>query len=215
MVDRKRRFYDMSVYALNNMNNNISELLANLVPQWFMKDRKYDGVFTIPETDRSTPRGKMDSVKAVSAVEREMLDTLVSGDVLITSTLTNLSLDFTSALQTVSELDSNGIRIIALMEEFDSQSERGQRLLEDLGTMILFRRNAFNARRRNRQAGIAKAAAEGKYKGRQAYSVDDFPNFGELYDQYMYREIGKGEFAEKLGVSRPTLDKLLQDYTSK
>ena len=198
----------MSVYALNNMNNNISELLADLLPQWFMKNRKYDGIFTIPETDRTAPRGRIDYARALSTVEQQMMDTLVAEDVLITSTLTNFSLDFISALQTVSELDSNDIRVIALMEKFDSQSESGQRLLEDLETMLLFRRNAFNARRQSRQAGIARAAAEGKYKGRQAYSVDDFPNFRELYDQYMYREIGKGEFAEKLGVSRPTLDKL-------
>lgn len=205
----------MSVYALNNLNNNIAQFLENLVPQWLMKDYRYDAVFTIPETDYSTPSGRAESGKAVSIVEKQMMDTFVTEDVLVTSTLTNLSLDFISALQTVSELDEKGVRVIALMEEFDSQSERGKRLLNELGTMTLFRRNAFAARRRNRQAGIARAAAEGKYKGRQAYSVDDFPNFRELYDQYMYREIGKGDFAEKLGVSRPTLDKLLQDFTSK
>lgn len=205
----------MSVYALNNLNNNMAQFLENLVPQWLMPDYRYDAVFTIPETDLSTPGGRSNSIKAMSYVEQQMMDTLVAEDVLVTSTLTNISLDFISALQTVSELDERGVRVIALKEEFDSHSERGRRLLNELGTMLLFRRNAFEARRSRRQAGIARAAAEGKYKGRQAYSVDDFPNFRELYDQYMYREIGKGEFAEKLGVSRPTLDKLLQDFTSK
>ncbi len=205
----------MSVYALNNLNSNLAQYLENLVPQWLMPDYRYDAVFTIPETDYSTPEGRSYSSKAVSVVEQQMMDTLVAEDVLVTSTLTNISLDFISALQTVSELDKKGVRVIALMEEFDSHSERGRRLLNELGTMLLFRRNASASRRRKRQAGIARAAAEGKYKGRQAYSVDDFPNFRELYDQYMYREIGKGEFAEKLGVSRPTLDKLLHDYTSK
>ena len=82
-----------------------------------------------------------------------------------------------------------------------------------LPIMIKFRRNAFEARREKRMAGISKASSEGKYKGRQSYSPEDFPNFRELYQDYMYREIGKGEFAEKLGVSRPTLDKLIEMFT--
>ena len=31
----------------------------------------------------------------------------------------------------------------------------------------------------------------------------------------MYREIGKTEFAKELDVSRPTLDKLLKEFTTK
>lgn len=202
----------MSVYAFNNPNNNIGQILENLVPQWIRPSYRYDAIFTIPQSE-AAPVGHNLSRELVP-VEQQLLDTVVAEDVVITSTLTNFSLDFISAIQTVSELDSKGVRVIALMEEFDSRSERGQGLLVELGTMLKFRRNAFEARRKTRLEGIARAVAEGKYKGRQAYSVDDFPNFRELYDQYMYREIGKGEFAEKLGVSRPTLDKLLQDFTT-
>ena len=49
----------------------------------------------------------------------------------------------------------------------------------------------------------------------QTYSVVDFPNFRHLYEQYMFREISKGQFAEKLGISRPILDKLIDEFTQK
>ena len=46
-------------------------------------------------------------------------------------------------------------------------------------------------------------------------SYEDFPNFEELYKDYLMREIGKREFASRLGVSRSTLDRLIDDFTTK
>lgn len=45
-------------------------------------------------------------------------------------------------------------------------------------------------------------------------SPNGFPNFVDLYDQYMYREIGRHEFARELGVKVETLERLLKDYTN-
>lgn len=134
------------------------------------------------------------------------------GDVVITSSLINFSSNLAGAIRTVGDLDDHGIRVIAIREQFDSFSAEGRKLIDIVPLAKSFQKTAAESRRNRQLSGIKKAADEGRYRGRKAYSVSDFPDFKELYDRYMYREIGKGEFAEKLGVSRPTLDKLLDEF---
>ncbi len=47
---------------------------------------------------------------------------------------------------------------------------------------------------------------ERKYKGRKAVRI---ANFDKHYERYMKREVTKVALARKLGISRPTLDKLI------
>ena len=61
----------------------------------------------------------------------------------------------------------------------------------------------------NQRAGIERAKAEGKYKGRKAVEIED-STFTEQYTRYMNREITKTELAKILKVSRPTLDKIIK-----
>lgn len=58
--------------------------------------------------------------------------------------------------------------------------------------------------------GIEKAKKEGKFKGGQIKKLHKDIYFS-LKDSYFKREITKKLFAEKLGVSRPTLDKILKE----
>ena len=63
---------------------------------------------------------------------------------------------------------------------------------------------------KKRQAeGIAIAKAEGKYKGRAKKEID-MDIFNENKKLFKAGKITKIQFAEELGVSRPTLDKLLK-----
>lgn len=202
----------MHIYAYNNPYNNMGQILSGIIPFGIYAGQSFDEIYNAPEKKRKGEEG----LTVVGVDGEEKLNELVMpNDVIITSTLTNFSIDFISALQIVSEFDEKNIRVIAYKEEFDSHNLRERVLLASLPMMHKFRRNAFMAKRKNRIAGIEKAAAEGKYKGRQSLSPADFPEFKELYNQYMFRDIGKGEFASKLGVSRPTLDKLLDDFTKK
>lgn len=62
---------------------------------------------------------------------------------------------------------------------------------------------------RKRQAeGIAIAKAEGKYKGRQPKKIDEIL-WNVNYERYQKGELTKRQFANNIGVSRVTLDKLL------
>lgn len=56
---------------------------------------------------------------------------------------------------------------------------------------------------------IAIVKSEGKYKGRKAVEID---NFEEEYKRYLNRELNKVELSKVLGVTRPTLDKLIREY---
>lgn len=65
-----------------------------------------------------------------------------------------------------------------------------------------------NIRRRQRE-GIEIAKTQGKYKGRTKKAVNE-SLFNDLKQKYDNKMITKKEFAEKLGVSRPTLDNILE-----
>ena len=76
-----------------------------------------------------------------------------------------------------------------------------------IGAIAEFERQNLLERQRE---GIEIAKREHKFKGRKAVDVDETV-FSELLQQYQSRKLTKVEFAEKLGVSRPTLDKLLKE----
>lgn len=57
--------------------------------------------------------------------------------------------------------------------------------------------------------GIAIAKAEGKYKGRKEVSISDCETY---FQRYMNREVSKSQLAKELGISRPTLDKLIKEH---
>lgn len=61
----------------------------------------------------------------------------------------------------------------------------------------------------NQREGIARAKAEGKYKGGKARMIPS--EFRVLYNTYLKREITKSEMARKLKISRPTLDKWIKE----
>lgn len=91
----------------------------------------------------------------------------------------------------------------------------GQEAMVDLINNLLIEVLSYMAEQeriniRQRQAeGIAIAKAQGKYKGRQPKKFEE-AEFQSLYKQYMTRAITKREMAEKLHVSRTTLDRHLQ-----
>ncbi|MBQ7428395.1 hypothetical protein [Butyrivibrio sp.] len=71
--------------------------------------------------------------------------------------------------------------------------------------------NARKAEIRKRQAeGIERAKKAGKFQGHGAAKIDDFEDFEYYYRLLEKHDITKLEVAEKLNISRPTLDKLLK-----
>lgn len=63
--------------------------------------------------------------------------------------------------------------------------------------------------RKHQAEGIALAKAAGKYKGGKEKEIDQ-ELFDFLLHRHQHRQISKKEMAEKLHISRPTLDKLFK-----
>ena len=80
-------------------------------------------------------------------------------------------------------------------------------MLTMIGAIAEFERQQILERQRE---GIAIAKREGKFKGGQVKKIDD-DLFNKYYTEYKERKINKKTLAEKLEISRPTLDKLLKD----
>lgn len=62
--------------------------------------------------------------------------------------------------------------------------------------------------------GIEIAKKNGAYKGRKPINIS-IPDFEKHYQKYLSREISKSKLAEELNISRPTLNKLIKEYTEK
>lgn len=58
--------------------------------------------------------------------------------------------------------------------------------------------------------GIALAKEQNKFRGRQVKEIDN-QLFEETYKEYKNRILNKVQMADKLNISRPTLDRLLKD----
>ena len=104
-------------------------------------------------------------------------------------------------------LNAKQVHLVSNKESIDTSTPTGKLMLTMIGAIAEFERQNLLERQRE---GIAIAKTEGKFKGRKAVEVDE-KLFSELLQQYQSRKLTKVEFAEKLGVSRPTLDKLLKE----
>ena len=93
-------------------------------------------------------------------------------------------------------------------ENIDTSTPTGRLMLTMIGAINEFERCNLLERQRE---GIAIAKAQGKFKGRKEVKADDF---AAQYQRYLNRELNKAQLAKTLGISRPTLDKLIRQHTT-
>lgn len=196
------------LYGFNDPNNSYGSILQDTVPEGAFQGRSIDVLYTLPVINTKDRQQRLDNMSRLDS----FLQSLKRGDILITSTITNFSLSAISALDTVDTLHHLGVRVIALQERFDTDSKVMEALSAALPALEAFHHSELCARQARRRGYYAKAIEEGSYKGVTAYQVSDFPEFKGLYSQYKLRMFSKTLFAKRLGVSRPTLDKLIKKY---
>jgi Site-specific recombinases, DNA invertase Pin homologs len=138
---------------------------------------------------------------------KELLEYVREGDTLYIESFSRLARNTQDLLSLIESLNSNGIKVISLKEGLDTSTPTGKLMLTMIGAIATFERECLLERQRE---GIAIAKAAGKYKGRKAKELPE--NFGELYQQYMNRELTKVRMAELCKVSRPVLDRLISEY---
>ena len=137
---------------------------------------------------------------------QELLDFAREGDTIYVHDFSRLARSTADLLSLVERMQSKGITLISCKENIDTSTATGKLMLTMIGAINEFERANLLERQRE---GIAIAKREGKYRGRKPVSVD---NFDEQYARYQRRELNKTQLAKELGVSRPTLDKLIAGH---
>ena len=92
-------------------------------------------------------------------------------------------------------------------ENLDTGTPTGELMLTMIAAINEFERQNLLDRQRE---GIAIAKRNGIYKGRKKVTTPD--DFSELYARYTRREMNKGQLAEALHVTRPTLERIIREH---
>jgi DNA invertase Pin-like site-specific DNA recombinase len=106
---------------------------------------------------------QVSSVDAARPQLQAALQFLRDGDEFVCTKPDRLARSTTELLRIVEELTQRGVRVRLLSMNIDTNSATGKLLLTLMGAVASFEREIMLERQR---AGIAKAKAEGKFKGR-------------------------------------------------
>ncbi len=136
-----------------------------------------------------------------------MLEFVREGDIVVIHEFSRLARSTKDLLEIVETLNNNGVQLISNKENLDTSTPTGKLMLTMIGAIAEFERQQILERQRE---GIAIAKKEGKFKGRQVKAIDE-ELFKKYYQAYKSRQINKVQLANKLNISRPTLDKLLKN----
>lgn len=142
---------------------------------------------------------------------KEMLEFARKGDTVYIHDFSRLARSTKDLLEITEIMSKKEITLISNKENLDTQTATGKLMLTMLGAIAEFERANLLERQKE---GIYIAKQAKKYKGRKAISIDE-NKFSLLLEEYKNRKINKVEFAEKLNVSRPTLDKLIKENAAK
>lgn len=142
---------------------------------------------------------------------QELLEFVREGDTVYIHDFSRLARNTKDLLEIVELLDAKGVSLVSNKENIDSSTPTGKLMLTMIGAIAEFERQNLLERQRE---GIAIAKAEGKYKGRTEKQIDRLV-FEAMYQGYLRSKKTKTELAKELGVSRPTLDKMIKDYKIK
>ncbi|WP_303917181.1 recombinase family protein [Subdoligranulum variabile] len=137
-----------------------------------------------------------------------MLEFAREGDTLYIHDFSRLARSTSDLLKMVELLQNKGVHLVSNKESIDTSTPTGKLMLTMLGAIYEFERTNLLERQRE---GVAIAKTQGKYKGRKEIKIDDF---GTQYQKYLNRELSKVQLAKALHISRPTLDKLIREYTA-
>ena len=134
-----------------------------------------------------------------------MLNFVREGDTVYIHSLDRLARSTQDLLNIVEQLQAKGVELHSDKEAIDSNTPTGKLMLTMIAAINQFERENLLERQRE---GIAIAKEQGKYKGRKQVKPDAW---AEAYAKYRAREIKTvSELAKVLGISRPTVYKLIE-----
>jgi DNA invertase Pin-like site-specific DNA recombinase len=142
-----------------------------------------------------------------SVAERKQLDEAISfarsGDVFVVTKLDRLARNTQHLLEIVQTLDSKGVALKVLNLGLDTSTPTGKLMLTMLGAVGQFEREIMLERQKE---GVAKAKAEGKYKGRKPTAQVKKPEVMALVAQGLTKEA----VAKQLGMGVASVYRILK-----
>lgn len=139
-----------------------------------------------------------------------MLDFVREGDTVYILDFSRLARSTKDLLEITNALESKGVALKSIKESLDTSTPTGKLMLTMIGAINEFELATIHERQKE---GIAIAKENGRYAGRKSSKVPK-EDWEKLYADYLNRSISKARLAKILGVSRPTLDKLIERYNS-
>jgi DNA invertase Pin-like site-specific DNA recombinase len=141
-----------------------------------------------------------------SVAQREQLEAALEyvreGDALMVTKLDRLARSVSHLVQIGERLGSKGVGLKVLDQAIDTSNSTGRLMFNMLGAIAQFERELMLERQRE---GVAKAKAEGKYKGRAPTARVKAPEVRRL----LADGIGPSEIAKRLGISRASVYRAL------
>lgn len=137
---------------------------------------------------------------------QEMIDFAREGDEIYIHDFSRLARSTKDLLSIIEGLDAKGVKLVSNKENIDTHTPTGKLMLTMIGAIAEFERANILERQRE---GIIIAKREGRMSGRKQKVILEEDWKQNLF-LYKTREINKRQFAERLNISRPTLDKLLR-----
>jgi DNA invertase Pin-like site-specific DNA recombinase len=147
-----------------------------------------------------------EQVSSVDVVRRERLAEALAfarqGDTLVVTKLDRLARSVAHLVDLLGQLEAKGVALRILAMGIDTSTPTGRLMLTILGGVAEFEREIMLERQRE---GIAKAKAEGKYKGRAPTARAKADDVVKLHRE----GIGGTEIAKRLGIGRASVYRIL------
>jgi len=136
------------------------------------------------------------------------LDYLRGGDTLVVTRIDRLARSLRDLQNMVHDLKHEGIELKALEQPVDTGTAAGKAFLDMLGVFAEFE---TNLRKERQLEGIAKAKAEGKYKGRKPTARKKSAQVIKLIEQGMTRQA----VADELEIGIASVYRILKESINK
>jgi DNA invertase Pin-like site-specific DNA recombinase len=141
-----------------------------------------------------------------SIAQREQLEGALEyvreGDALVVTKLDRLARSVSHLVAIGERLEAKGVALKVLDQAIDTSTSTGRLMFNMLGAIAQFERELMLERQRE---GVAKAKAEGKYKGRAPTARAKTPEVRQLHAE----GVGPTEIGKRLGISRASVYRAL------
>ena len=156
------------------------------------------------------------SGKSINRPElQNLLEFAREGDTVYVHDFSRLARSTKDLLSIVDQLTVKKVHLVSNKESLDTSTPTGKLMLTMIAAINEFERANLLERQREgiavqKELDKTRKPEDRKYKGRKAIDIDNI-TFQAAYGRYSRREITKSQLAKELGVSRPTLDKIIAE----